>query len=193
MSALTTLPTGPGPAAGPSPLPHAPERPRHARARLADAADAGATRARRLVPAVLYLLFVLALLVALMVGALTYRAVLAQRASVDEGRTAVSLLSGYVRANDAAGAVGEGQGPEGPSLVLSESDQADTYETRIYLYKGAIVQEYAIAGTPYAPEEATKVVDSSTFSFAYHDGLLAISCDQGCASVALRTAQGGGR
>lgn len=169
------------------------QRIRPERARLADAADENATRTRRLAPAVLYLLFVLALLGALMVGGMAYRAVLAQKAAVDADRTAVSLLSGYVRANDTVGAVGQGQGPEGPSLVLSESDRTDTYETRIYLYKGAIVQEYAIAGTPYAPENATEVVDSQTFSFAYRDGLLTIDCDQGTATVALRTAQGGDR
>jgi hypothetical protein len=169
------------------------DRVRPAQARVAEAADAKATRTRRLLPAVLYLLFVLALLGALVVGGITYRTVAAQKADVDANRTALSLLSGYVRANDAAGAVGQGQGPEGPSLVLSESDQAGTYETRIYLYEGAIVQEYAIAGTPYAPDNATKVVDSSTFSFAYRDGLLTIDCDQGTATIALRSAQGGDR
>ena len=169
------------------------ERIRPSRARLADAVDAKATRTRRLVPAVLYLLFVLALLGALMIGGVAYRAVVTQKTAVDADRTALSLLSGYVRANDTVGAVGQGQGPEGPSLVLSETDQADTYETRIYLYEGAIVQEYAVSGTPYAPDTATKVVDSKTFSFAYRDGLLTIDCDQGTATVALRTAQGGNR
>ncbi len=193
MSALANTPSGSRLPAGPVLLHRTIEMIRPVRSRLADAADASATRTRRLVPAILYLLFVLALLVALMAGALLFRAVLAQKTAIDADRTAVSLLSGYVRANDAIGAVGEGQGPEGPSLVLSESGQADTYETRIYLYKGAIVQEYAIAGTPYMPDEATKIADSSTFSFSYHAGLLTISCDQGTAEVALRTAQGGDR
>ena len=158
---------------------HSLDRMRPAQARVTEAADAKATRTRRLLPAVLYLLFVLALLGALVVGGITYRTVAAQKADVDANRTALSLLSGYVRADDAAGAVGQGQGPEGPSLVLSESDQAGTYETR--------------TGTPYAPDNATKVVDSSTFSFAYRNGLLTIDCDQGTATVALRSAQGGDR
>lgn len=192
MSAMTGFPEGPEPSMSPSLMNRSLERIRPVRTRLADATDAS-TRTRRLVPAVLYLLFVLALLGALMAGAVTYSAVLGRKDSVDSERMALSLLSGYVRANDTAGAAGEGQGPEGPSLVLSEYGEQDTYETRIYLYKGAIVQEYAIAGTPYAPDEATKVADSSTFSFSYHDGLLTISCDQGTADIALRTAQGGSR
>lgn len=192
MSAAADITKGSNASSNQPPVRRGLERIRPVRARLAGVSDAS-TRTRRLVPAILYLLFVVALLAALMAGALTYSSVLSQKNAVDSERTAISLLAGYVRANDTIGAVGQGQGPEGPSLVLSESDQTDTYETRIYLYQGAIVQEYAIAGTPYAPDEATKVADSSTFSFSYHDGLLSISCDQGCADVALRTAQGGGR
>ncbi|MGN0035338.1 MAG: DUF4860 domain-containing protein [Coriobacteriales bacterium] len=169
------------------------DRIRPARSRLAEASGPKGTRARRVLPIVLCLLFVLALLAALMAGSAIYRSVLAQKNSVDDSRVALSLLSGYVRANDTAGAVGQSQGPEGPSLVLAESDQTDTYETRIYLYEGAIMQEYAIAGSPYSPQTATRVVDSNTFSFDYRDGLLTLSCDQGTARVALRSVQEDGR
>ena len=85
-----------------------------------------------------------------------------------------------------------GSGPEGPSLVLVEYLDTGTYETRIYLINGAIVEEYAISGTPYDASRAVKLADSSKLLFSYEDGLLTIVTDQGTTEVALRSMQGGG-
>lgn len=65
------------------------------------------------------------------------------------------------------------------------------YETRIYLYKGNIVEEYAIAGTPYDPGKSVKLSKSSKFDLSYKDGLLTIMTEQGTTNIALRSMQGG--
>ena len=81
--------------------------------------------------------------------------------------------------------------PEGDALLLLEHLRSGTYETRIYLYQGHIVEEYAPEGKPYAPEKATQIMMSDNFSFDYEAGLLTITTDAGSTEVALRCAKGG--
>lgn len=141
----------------------------------------------------LFSLFVVALLIAVVVGVRVYSVLAADRTNADDDRLALSLLVNDVRADDAAGSVAVGQGPEGRSLVLVERLESGTYETRIYLYRQRIVQEYALAGAAYTPEAATPIVDSRRFEFQYSDGLLSLQTDQGISLVALRSglAEGG--
>jgi hypothetical protein len=75
--------------------------------------------------------------------------------------------------------------------VLVERLRSGTYETRIYLYQGHVVEQYAVAAKPYEPEKATPIVPSETFSFSFEDGLLTITTDAGSAEVALRSVRGG--
>lgn len=145
----------------------------------------------RLFPAFfLTALFVL-LLLALVTGVRAYNAVAAAQASNNDEREGLALIANSVRANDATGSVAVGRGPEGRSLVMVENLSTGSYEVRTYLYRGAVVQEYALAGSQYTPESATTLVSSDSFDFAYADGLLAITTDQGTCEVALRNLQGG--
>lgn len=66
-----------------------------------------------------------------------------------------------------------------------------THETRLYIYKGSIAQEYSLTGTEYTPSKASKITDSSSFAFTYDNGLLTVTTDQGICEVALRYLQGG--
>ena len=135
-------------------------------------------RHRRLFPVLLLCVFFVALLLALIAGVAVYRHVSdAQNDNVSR-REGVELIANIVRANDAKGAVATGQGPEGKSLVIVENLGSGTYETRLYLYKGKIVQEYSLAGTAYTPAKASEVTESSRFDFSYTDGLLTITTDQ---------------
>lgn len=103
----------------------------------------------------------------------------------------MQFLANNVRSIDGTSAVWVGTGPEGNSLVLMEYLPNGNYETRMYLYKGNIVQEYAVAGTPYEPGKAVKLSKSSKFDLAYRNGLLTIVTDQGRTDIALRAMQGG--
>ena len=75
--------------------------------------------------------------------------------------------------------------------MIVQNLDSGTYETRLYLYKGSIVQEYSLTGTKYTPSKASKVTESSSFAFTYDNGLLTVSTDQGTCEVALRHLQGG--
>lgn len=143
-------------------------------------------------PLLLLAVFVLVDLLALMAGTQAYGSLTTMQNENDARIMTVGPLLSSVRANDEHGAIRRMQdGPEGEALVLVENVDLDTYETRIYLYKGNIVQEYALSGSPYAPEKATVLAKSSTFSFEYHDGLLTLHTDAGSTKVALRNMQGG--
>ena len=141
----------------------------------------------------IFAMFVAALLGALVLGTRAYSRINALSDAANDRRQALGVVVNGVRAADAQGAVGTLDGPEGPALVLTEHLDSGDYETRFYLYKGNIVQEYTLAGTPCTPEKATVLAPSDSFSFDYKDGLLSITCDEGTADVALRNVQGGGR
>ena len=139
----------------------------------------------------LFAVVVLFLLIALMVGTSAYRAVNDVRSSTDESRLGLSLIANSIRMNDATDAVGVADGPEGLALVLTERLESGDYETRIYAYRGAIVEEYARADAAFTPEKAREIVRSDRFDFSYEDGLLTVSTDQGSTAVALRSVRGG--
>ena len=146
----------------------------------------------RLFTALLLGLFFAALLVALAVGAHVYEKVADSKQHADAMHVQSGFMANIVRMNDAASAVKRGQGPEGPALVLVEALETGTYETRVYLSDGQVVQEYAIAGRDYNPANAVPLFASGTFDFSLEDGLLDIRTDAGVVSVALRSEQGGG-
>lgn len=138
----------------------------------------------------LFMVFIIVVLVALLAGTRIYSRLDRQQTTIDDTRVGMGLLVNYVRATDATDSVGSGSGPEGDALVLMEHLRSGTYETRIYLYQGRIVEEYAPAGKPYAPDRATEIMTSGTFSFDLEGGLLTITTDAGSTEVALRCARG---
>jgi hypothetical protein len=144
---------------------------------------------------VIFALFVGSLLAAIVVGTHSYRAIQGQVDEVNDRRLTLDLVSNAVRSCDRRGAIGVGEGPEGSSLVLTESLDTGNYETRFYLYEGNLVEEYAMAGTPPTPVNATTLAPTSTFDFGFDrsSGHLTITCDQGTREIALRSAQGGER
>lgn len=147
-------------------------------------------RHRNYFAALLMLVFLTILLIALVTGVTIYKNVASIQLSTDEGRLGKQLIGNTIRARDGANAVRVGVGPEGPSLVLVEFLDTGTYETRIYLINSAIVEEYAVSGTPYDASRAVKLADSSKLDLSYNNGLLTVETDQGITEVALRTMQG---
>lgn len=148
-------------------------------------------RGGRLFATLLFAVITLFLLVALLAGMSAYRSANEMRTSADEMRLGLSLLSNSIRTNDVTDAVGVAEGPEGPALVLTEHLEGGSYETRLYLFEGHVMEEYTRAGSAFTPERAREVVESSRFEFEYADGLLTIYTDQGSACVALRSVRGG--
>ncbi len=137
--------------------------------------------------------FFVVLMAALALSVQVYRSVANIQSGTNDQRTGSGLLANTIRANDATDAIAVGSGPEGASLVLLEDGAAGTYETRIYLYEGAVVQEYALQGSAYDPALATKLIETNTFSFLYKNKLLTITTDTGSTSIALRSDYKGSR
>jgi hypothetical protein len=138
----------------------------------------------------LFGVFVILLLMALWMGTEAFRAINAMQSTTDNARLALNSLQNRVKAFDEADAFSTAEGPEGPSIVFTYKLEAGDYETRLYLYQGALVQELAFSDDPYIPMTATKIVDTNTFSFEYEDGLLTVTTDQGTMNVALRSEVG---
>lgn len=135
--------------------------------------------------------FFSALLMALTCGVNVYRKVSDIQTANGSMREGLELIQNLVRSNDANESIAFGEGPEGRSLVIVQHLDSGTYETRVYLYEGHIVQEYSLAGSAYTPDKASVICTSDTFSFSYKAGLLSVSTDQGTAEIALRSLQGG--
>lgn len=146
---------------------------------------------KQLFAGMLMIVFFVMLLIAIISGVTVYQRVADIQMKTSDERLAIQLIGNYVHANDSRGAVKVGQGPEGRSLVLLEKLESGNYETRIYLYNGSIVQEYALEGSGYTPAKAVELVKSKTFNFTYSKGLLSIYTDQGRSDIALRSEQGG--
>lgn len=145
----------------------------------------------RIFTLILFSFIVLFLLIMLLFGTRIYSTVNDSRVSSDTTRLGLSLIANSVRMNDTADAIGRGEGPEGPALVLTESLGSGTYETRIYAYQGKVVEEYATATSAYTPEKAREITRSELFDFEYADGLITIHTDTGSINIAFRSAKGG--
>ncbi len=140
-----------------------------------------------LYPLLLFAIIVLSLLFLVTEGTGLYSAVVDSQTNNRQTRAALSYLTARVRAADAAGAVSIGTGPEGDALLLRERAGGEVYETRIYLYDGALREEYALADTPLRPESAERIVPLGAFTLTWErGGLLIAATDYGAARVALR-------
>ena len=134
--------------------------------------------------------FFLVMMLALVAGVIIFRGVSERQETANVLRMESGFITNLVRMGDMADAVQTGEGPEGDALVLVTTLPSGVYETRIYHYNGAIVQEYAAAGLPYDPELAVCIVESATFEFSFVNGLLTVTTDDGDFPVALRSVQG---
>lgn len=142
--------------------------------------------ANRLSALVLFALFVVALLLALVAGVGAYSTIVSEGDEISDSRFSHGLILNSVLASDSFDSVQIGCGPEGDALVLVEQTLAGTFETRIYKYKGEILQEYTLAGNAYDPDGATKLLDSATLDFTLDGSLLKVSTDEGLTEVAIR-------
>lgn len=144
----------------------------------------------RIFTVLLFAFVVIFLLALLAVGVQAYSAINDSREQSDDSRLGLSLIANNIRMNDRIGAIGVGKGPEGDSLVLTENLESGSFETRIYLYQGQIVEEYSQANKAYTPERARGIVPSEQFEFAYSAGIITVYTDRGSVDMALRSIGG---
>jgi hypothetical protein len=140
---------------------------------------------------ILFAVFVAIELLAVGMATTSYRSLHELQEKSEHSTLELGPVVSAIRAGDARSSIARGSGPEGDALVVVENLDSGTYENRIYLYQGSLVEEYAVAGTPYTPSKATRLGPTTSFSITYDDGLLTITTDDSCAKVALRNALGG--
>ena len=138
-------------------------------------------------PLLLFAMIVLSLLFLVCAGTEVYSASVEGQAYNRQARAALSYLAARVHAADNAGAVSIGAGPEGDALVLRERAGDDVYETRIYLYEGALREEYGPADLPLRPESAERIAALERFFLGEErPGLLTAATEYGEIHIALR-------
>ncbi|MFQ7003920.1 MAG: DUF4860 domain-containing protein [Ruthenibacterium lactatiformans] len=86
-----------------------------------------------------------------------------------------------------------GKAPRARRCCCGRTQSGETYETRIYLYEGALREEYGTADAALDPQDSERIVDAKSFSIEQvRPGLLVVSTEYGSADIALRSGRGTG-
>ena len=105
-------------------------------------------------------LFLVGFLLLVVFGAGEYRDTVDTREANLEDRAVLSYLSTSVQQTE-RGLVSVAEGPDGPMLVLAESDSE--YVTRIYLHDGELTEEYRRASYAPDPSQGRSIAKTKTF------------------------------
>lgn len=109
-----------------------------------------------------HLCLLVAVLFLVTAGCRIYRQVTVQRAENESLRTTLSYLQNQIAANDTAGGVRIGKGPEGDLLALSEPGTG--CEVYVYAWQGSLVEELALAGERPRPAMSEEIAAVESFA-----------------------------
>lgn len=137
----------------------------------------------------LFVLMLGCVLVLAIFGARVYRALTENQSRNNALRASLSYVAARLRAADQAQAVAVEAGPQGDALVLADAGEDTGYETRIYVYDGQLMEEYAARDSGYDPANAQAVARTDTFTVTLDGGLVTVNTDQGRVSVYLHTGE----
>lgn len=140
--------------------------------------------------------FAFGALMAVILGANTYKGIKDDMDSNFELRTPLSYISTKVRQNDDAGAVSIIQKEGIDALVLEKQDNGVACQTWIYEYDHSLYEVYIEKGAPFALEDGMSVIPSYGLDFSLKGDLLKVSAkdhlgNSRSLSLSFRTAQGG--
>lgn len=123
-------------------------------------------------------LFLLGFLLVVAFGARSYRdSVDSQYGNMDERALSAYLAAG-IKANDSKGAVDIEDSAYGQVLVVTDAESG--WALRYYRYEGQLVEDFARAGTPLAPEDAQQIAATEIFTVERGEsGLLTVTTDAG--------------
>ncbi|MEA4966202.1 MAG: DUF4860 domain-containing protein [Oscillospiraceae bacterium] len=138
-------------------------------------------------PPLLYAMMLVAALLLTVCGARLYGAITERREETNLRRAGLAYAQSKIASADESGSVAVADGPEGDLLLLREGNSG--YETRIYLYQGALREELSPAGSALAPDTAQTICAASSFSVTGQT-LLTITVDGVQALCCLRSEGG---
>ena len=140
----------------------------------------------------LFAMVILVILGLVIMGTTTYRRTVEANNDANATRAALSYVATTAKSLDSADCCRVEQGAEGDVLVLTEDAEGVTYETRLYLHDGYLVEEYAEADSPLSPDDATRIARTDELDFKLGDGgLLTVTTSWGTEHVALRSMRAG--
>lgn len=133
-------------------------------------------------------LFLTGILLLVVFGAKSYRDVVdRQYGSMDE-RGLTAYIAASVKANDSRGALSVESSDYGQVLVVTDGETG--YALRYYRYDGHLVEDFARAGEPLAPEEAQRIAPTEVFSVGQKaPGLLSMTTDAGRTLLRVRSGE----
>lgn len=137
-------------------------------------------------------LFVLMLGCVLMLavfGAQVYRALTESQSRNKAVRASLNYVAARLRGADERQAIRVAEGPEGDALVLADPGEDTGYETRIYVFEGRLMEEYAAEDSDFDPSAAQAVAETQTFSVTRAENLFTVVTDQGTISVYLHAGE----
>ena len=133
-------------------------------------------------------LFLTGFLLLVVFGAKSYRDVVDSQYDCMDARGLSAYIAASVKANDRRGAVSVESSDYGPVLVVNDSESG--YALRYYRYDGQLVEDFARAGTPLAPEGAQRIAPTEVFSVERRaDGLFAVLTAAGQTLLYVRSGE----
>ena len=133
-------------------------------------------------------LFLFGFLLMVVFGAESYRAVVDSQYDNMDARGLSAYIAASVRANDCDGAVIAEDSSYGPVLVVT--DKSSGYALRFYHCEGELLEDFAPAGAPLAPEEAQTIASTESFSIDQPaEGLFEIRTDAGRTLLSIRSGE----
>ena len=121
-------------------------------------------------------------------GAQSYRNTVAGQNGNMASRALLSYLSTTVKGYDTRGAVRVEWGEDGTVLHIADGDTG--FALRIYRHNGMLLEDYAAADTPLAPESAQAIGATERFEAALDGRLLRLQTDAGEVLLHLRSEGG---
>lgn len=137
----------------------------------------------------LFVLMLGCVLILAMFGARVYRALTENQSRNNAVRASLSYVAARLRTADQTGAVSVEPGPQGDALVLADAGEDTGYETRIYVYDGQLMEEYAASESSFDSAAAQAVARTDTFTVTMDGGLVSVTTDQGSIRVYLHTGE----
>ena len=120
------------------------------------------------------LLFAQCLLLTVLFGVRSYRAVTTSTDHSYARRVALSYLTQRVRAYDGQGTISVGKFEDLDALCFYETADGQTYQTILYVYDGWMRELYTAVGEAFTPADGTPLIETQALSLSRDGSLLHI-------------------
>ncbi len=116
--------------------------------------------------------FAVCLFLVLLMGTDSYKRMMERDRYTYEKRTAVQYLTTRVRQSDIADSIAVMDFDGADALVLSETFEDETYETKLYCYDGWLMELYAEQGSDLLPMDGERILELKELKLSLEDSLL---------------------